>query len=173
MVSKAAPAPIYAIPNNDPNAKKGKGPDETNDNKTIIDRESEDFQRFLNEMERKFSLEASPAIREQIVMDCWTKLKDKGGPFNKNALQMALEAVAQLQSPDAEVEIIFWASMPSAKMLEKTAKTAVRASKQFDSLFKLPLETRNRIRFASKPWLFSDAKRPIVSFVVTRLKSKR
>ena len=170
MIRKEAPSPIYAVPNNDPNAKKGKGPDDTNDEKQIIDREQEDFQRFLNEMERKFSLEASQPIREQVVLDCWTKLKDEGGPFNQNALQMALESVAQLQSPEAEIEIIFWASMPSPKMLEKSAKTAVRAAKQFDSLFKLPPSSRKRIRFASKPWLFSDAKRPIVSFVISRMK---
>ncbi len=170
-IAKTAPTPIYAVPSEDKQTgANNKGPDAVNDEMRILSRESDEFQRFLNEMQRQFEVHEGAPVHRQIVLDTWAKLGDNAMDLlDSKAIDVASEAISQLANPDVEVELIIWANMPSPKALEHAIERAEMAKQQIGQLFSLSAEQRNRLCFSAKPWLFVDAKRPTVSFVISRM----
>ena len=173
VFEKESPAPIYAFDDqtNPPHEDAPSvGPDDTDDGQRVVDREAENFQRFLNEIDRQFPVKEDPPIRSQIVFDSFERFeKNTDSLLGKHALQMAADAISQLDRPEFDVEIVVWSKMPSPKAIGRAMDQAEKIQQQVDALFYLTAQKRRRLRFSAMPWLFSDAKRPVMSFVVSRL----
>ena len=182
MVQKKAPAPLYAVhaPDENTDAPGRLGPDREPDQMRIIDRQTDEFKRFLAEVARQHEVQEQLPTRGQIVLDSFEKLRkqdqassstaDKAWqPLQKNAIEVASEAISQLARPEFELEIVVWASLPSSTSLKRTMATAAAIEKQIDSSFRLDQFQQSKISFSAKPWLFVDAKRPKVSFILSRL----
>ena len=176
VFQKKAPAPIYAVadPNEDPESRKTLGPDSDPDEKRIIDRQTDNFKRFLSEMNRQHEVHEQLPTRSQVVMDSFENLeKQKGSnpppPLRTNAIQIASEAIGQLTRDDFELEIVVWAKMPSRLAMKRAMDTAFAIQKQIDKSFSISPAQRARLSTSAKPWLFTDAKRPRVSFVLSRM----
>lgn len=184
VYDKTAPAPIYAVSDQDEdkNSDSRLGPDDDPDNKRIIDRQTEEFKRFLNEVNRTFDVADQPPTASQIVFDSFEKLArprsanddpanvdPKYAPLQKNAIQIASEAISKLGSNQYELEVVVWANMPSPIAMKKSMVTAIAIQNQIDRSFNFTPEQRTRISTAAKPWLFVDAARPKVSFILSRM----
>ncbi len=172
LMAKTAPSPIYAVPNNadNPGNRKGEGPDEEINSQRIINRETDNFHRFLNEVKRQYSVETHSSTQSQFVLDTWEPLGDVGEELlGPKSLQVASDAISQIGNPGMDIELVIWANMPSAKALQRAVEKAARAEEQIDRLFRLTETQRKRIRFSAKPWLFVDAKRPIASFIISKM----
>ena len=176
MTQKVAPTPLYAIESPEPTENGNRlGPDSDPNEERIIDRQTDEFKRFLSEMNRQFQVEEQPPTRSQIVFDSFEKLRKKKKnstvvePLKENAIQIASEAISQLRSDQYELEIVVWATMPSKTALKRSMDTAIAIQNQIDAAFTLDQSQRSRISTSSKPWLFVDAIRPKISFVLSRM----
>lgn len=172
VVEQQAPAPIYAFDDrkNEYDKEQTVGPDDVEDGRRVIDRQAENFQRFLNEIERQFPVREDAPIRSQVVIDSFERF-EKGTDelLGKNGLQAASDAISQLDNPEFDLEVVVWAKMPSPKAMATAMDQAEKIQTQIDKRFFLTDQKRRRLRFSAMPWLFSDAKRPIMSFVVSRM----
>ncbi|HMO14882.1 MAG TPA: flagellar motor protein MotB [Pirellulaceae bacterium] len=171
VIPKVDQAPIYAIQKNDPSERKSnRGPDDDDTTKVVKSRERDNFARFLNEMQYQFEVHAAPPIQAQIVFDSFEKLGAAEQPIlGPNALQLLSDAVQQASNSQFELEIIVWANLPSPGALSKAMASAQRIEQLLDNSFRLHPEVRKRISITAKNWLFFDAKRPKMSFVLSRL----
>ncbi len=179
VVTKTAPAPLYAVsdPNEDRESRNRLGPDSDVDQKRVIDRQSDNFKRFLSEMNRQHTVEEQLPTRSQIVLDSFENLaKHKGEdltkPLKQNAIQIASEAIGQLTRDDFELEIVVWATMPSRNAMKSSMETAMAIQKQIDRSFSLSPAQRSRMSTSAKPWLFVDTTRPRVSFILSRMDTR-
>lgn len=171
LVVKSAPSPLYAVPSekkleNDP----GRGPDDSDDGKRVINRQAENFQRFLSEMEYQFQVNEGNATQSQVVFDSFENLNtDSEDILGPRAIEIASDAISQLTNEQIELEVIVWANMPSPLALKKAMSKAQKIQAQLDRSFNFRGDQRQRVTASAKPWLFVDAKRPRASFVLSRL----
>jgi flagellar motor protein MotB len=170
-IDKKAPRPIYAVSAekelpDDP----GRGPDDEDDGRRIINRQAENFQRFLSEMEYQFEITEDRPTKSQVVFDSFENLvRDSDSPLGPNALQLAADSISQLSNADFELEIVVWANMPSPRALSKAMKQATLIHQQLERSFHFRGNQGQRLSTSAKPWLFVDAKRPRISFILSRL----
>lgn len=161
--------PVYAVAENDPaNGKKnGSGADNAND--SVINRQAENFQRFLNEMNYRFDVTAESPTQSQIVFDSFEKFGADKNILGPNAIQLASDAFMSLSDESFELEVIVWATMPSEFALKKSTELAKEVESQLFKSFSLSGRQRQRFSVSAQPWLFVDAARPKVSFVLSRI----
>jgi hypothetical protein len=172
VIQKDAPVPLYALAENldkNPLQEGSKGPDDENDSERKIDRDTENFQRLLNEIDRQFGLQSKKPVLNQIVFDSFELFKrSQHQTLSDHAIQLAAEILPVLQDDSKSVEIIVWATMPSPIIINKSMSKLVAIRQEIEEKFWIRQADRNRIRYTVKPWLFSDAKRPIISFVIAQ-----
>lgn len=179
LEQRVAPAPIYAFrdPDDEQDHPDQLGPDSDPDNERIINRQTDEFKRWLTDIESQFEVEESEPTKSQIVFDSFEQFRRPGrgkkafAPLQADAIEIASESITKLQLSDFEVEVVVWSPIPSRPSMMRTIDRAIVIESQIDRLFKLTKEQRTRISFSAKPWLFSDAKRPKVSFVLSRMAS--
>ena len=177
VVAKKAPSPIYAVPSDKDRSdtQKALGPDSNPDDERIIDRQTENFKRFLTKINRSFAVQETAPTRTQIVFDSFEKFNIKQPevtdyfPLKKDAIRIASEAIMKLTANDYKLEVIVWANMPGQKPLLKAMDLAIDVQDQIDAMFILTPEQRSRLQVSAKPWLFSDAIRPKLSFAISHL----
>lgn len=178
---KQDPAPIYAVgdPEDEQNYIERLGPDSDPDSGRIIDRQTENFKRFLTEMSRQFQVDEQLPTRSQIVFDSFEKLQKQGRsdpyqPLQQNAILITSETIGRLFfQPELELEVVVWATQPSRASMKRAMDTSVAIQNQIESSFQLTPEQLSRISVSAKPWLFTDAIRPKISFVLSRMDNRQ
>lgn len=178
MSQRKQPSPVYAF--SDPDQTRDHyeqlGPDEDADLQRIIDRQADEFKRYLNNISKQFDVLEQRPTQTQIVLDSFEQFERQNDstpyqPLKENAIQVASEAITKLLNGDYEVEVVIWANMPSSLAMQKAMERSFAAQEQIDSLFLLSVKQRSRLSFSAKPWLFSDAKRPKLSFILSQMDS--
>ena len=175
---KKAPAPVYAFKDPDQvrDHQNQLGPDEDPDKERIIDRQANEFKRYLTEMGKEAEVNEHRPTKAQIVLDSFEQFKkpydsEPHFPLKEQAILVASEAITKLLNGDYEIEIVVWADMPSSRAMKVAMDKSFAVQNQIDNAFLLSKTQRARLSFSAKPWLFSDAKRPKVSFVLSRMDS--
>ena len=171
MVQQKAQKPIYALAENMEKNEHSVGPDDTNKRDRIRDREKEDFQKFLTKVEKEFGLEQKASRMSQVAFDSFEPYKKPSGDLSDHALQLLSEAFGRLRVSNSHVEIILWADMPSPVIMKKFLQKSVEVKGEVESKFWLEDDTKSRISYRAKPWLFTDAKRPVLSVIYSALSS--
>lgn len=168
MIQRTSHAPIYALRENlDKNENPEKvGPDDTDENDQVKDRAKEKFQKFLSKIEKHFGLTTKPPISQQVVFDSFVPFNRKTGRLSEHAIQLAAEMIPKLRKPNVKLEVVIWVKMPSKKEIDRTLEKSLAVKEELETMFWIKGKNENRIRYSAKPWLFSDAKRPIMSFVL-------
>lgn len=169
MLQQESQMPIYALSDNmDQNLGKV-GPDDVDEKQRIIDRDNEQFQKFLSEINDTLDLKSSAELTNQLVFDSFEPFDRGTGGLSKHAIQLLSEAFARLRRPNVQVEIIVWANIPSQKNLASKLDRTLKVREEVESRFSVNPKDKRRISYRTKPWLFSDAKRPIISIVVSEV----
>ena len=168
MLQQEAQKPVYALASNLESLGKI-GPDDTDANDRILDRDKEQFQKFLSEIERTFGLKAHKILQNQVVFDSFERFDRETGALSKHAVQLLSESIAKLREPNINIEIIIWATMPSQNNLTQRLEKSVQLRAEVERKFWLKPAEKERLKYRVKPWLFSDAKRPILSIVVSKV----
>ncbi|MEO1526407.1 MAG: flagellar motor protein MotB [Planctomycetota bacterium] len=171
MLQQEAQLPVYALAENldkNPDQTGNVGPDDTDAKDRVKDRQKQQFQKFLAEIESSFGLADQSPVEGQTVVDAFGPIIDLDGEPSRQTIQLLSDAIAKLRQPGTNLEVIVWANMPSQQALERKLKTSERLRGEVEKAFWLSPVERTRIRYRVKPWLFSDAKRPTVSVVYSK-----
>ncbi|NND98565.1 MAG: hypothetical protein HKN47_14690 [Pirellulaceae bacterium] len=167
-IQQNAQKPVYALAKNMDTSQGKIGPDDTTKQDRIKDRDKEQFQKFLDDIEKSMGLRDHQPLTDQTVLDSFERWDRDTGAMSTHAVQLMSEAIAKLRNPDTNIEVIIWANMPSQKNLEQQLKKSISFRAQVEQMFWLKPTDKARIRYRVKPWLFADAKRPIVSVVLSK-----
>jgi flagellar motor protein MotB len=160
--------PLYALAENLDQNDLRVGPDDTDENQRILDRDQEQFQKFLSEIERQFGLKSNLPIQSQTVFDSFQPWDRKTDSMSTHAIQLLSGLISKLRQPDTSLEIIIWATMPSKRNLEQQLAKSIELRSHVEQVFWLKPSEKKRIRYSVKPWLFADAKRPVLSVVYSK-----
>lgn len=171
MVQQTAQKPIYALKENLSKNDGNVGPDDSDENDRIQDRDKEQFQKFLSRLDKEFNLEKLPSQKNQVAFDSFAAPNRETGGLSKHALQLISESLIKLRQSDAMVEVILWADMPSKGSLQRHLEQSHAVRREVESKFWLEGDAQKKIRYRVKPWLFSDAKRPVITVVCSELQS--
>ena len=169
-VAKDFTSPLYLAADLDDNppAKDPTGPDEDNGLR-VVDREAEEYQRFLNELERVSSVENLPEVEGEVEFDLFNNISSDP-PYLSEPYKKALQRVLPvLRKNTHQVEIVVWATTPSPSAWTRAARQASGMMNEMAAASKLKPEQRSRMSAVGQPWLFSDVKRPVASIVVRKI----
>ena len=167
------PKPIYGLADNlDKNESPSKvGPDEEGDER-ILNREVEQFQKYLHAMQQVVQLKKRETRVDQTAVDAFGSMLEEDGKFSPHAQELITRASTHLRSPSSSVELIFWANMPSTASFKSKLEYSAKIREEIYANFWFKEDAKNRFPIRVKPWLFSDAKRPIYTLVFSKLASE-
>ncbi|MEM6469465.1 MAG: flagellar motor protein MotB [Planctomycetota bacterium] len=166
VLQQKAQKPIYALAENKNNPEDDNGPDEQNNKQRSIDREKEQFQKFLTELENQLDLSSLPPVENQVVFDSFQPNDPTTGRLSMHAVQLISEAVTKLRNSDATLEIVLWADLPSAGSLDRKLAKSRDLREEVERTFWMRSVEKSKVRYRVKPWLFADAKRPYLSVIL-------
>lgn len=165
-------APLYMVAGEvDEPMLQGNGPDETDDGGRIIDREAEQFSRFLEEARRIATVQQEPGIKAEVSLDVLAALP-QDGPLMSPELKATLAQVRPAFSkPDRVIEIVVWATTPSQSAWTRAVEQAQAIRQEAIEYMNLTDEQLPRITAVGRTWISSTLKRPSVSVCLRRLES--
>ena len=164
-------SPLYMVPDDVPTETEanGTGPDEDNDQLRVIDRETEQFERFLAEMERMSKVEPEEKAKGEVVFDIYSPLSPEPPHLKGQAIDAFKQTLPLLRRPDYRDEIIVWATTPSSTAWLRASRQAASIRDQVTTAARLNSDQSRQIIAVGRPWLYSDVKRPVFSLVVRRM----
>ena len=165
-------APKYIV--NGPDEKqdhnqKSTGPDDVDDRQRIIDRQEDDFQRFLQEAKRLHSVKPIADVSGEVAFDVLNRLPPEAPYMTEGLRQIILNAAPTLRRPGYSMRLTVWASMPSKTAWLKAVTIATALRGEVNVLLK-DAGVSTPIEAVGQAWISSTEKRPSVSVVVQKLK---
>ena len=142
------------------------------DNRRILDREKDQYQRFLQSLRQVNNLEQDKDVAGEVSFDILEPFPpSSSGTLINPELRAALTGVGpMLRRNDYAVEIVVWTTMPSERSWNRALQTAHRLQKEAADLLRLPPNQQGRISAVAQPWISSEMKRPRVTVTLRRLK---
>ena len=144
------------------------GPDKDADKLRVIDREAEQFERFLRDMDQRFAAQPKQEATAETVFDIFNKIPTEGpilvGPYRQSALEVASRAI----DPDFSIEFTVWATTPAESAIRRAARQAQQIQQEFYQMLQLAPEDQRRITATARVWFDSKAKRPVASITVRK-----
>lgn len=166
-----ARSPLYFVPDpeerepeNDPT-----GPDDDSDESRVIDRESEQFQRFLDEIKRLTPPKKERDVDGEVSFDILGKLPQKGSPMTRDVKNAVANIGAMLRKTDYSMQITVWATTPSQTAWTRAVRQAADLRTESIQLLRLTPEQQARVTASGRTWISSDVERPAVSITLRRL----
>ena len=164
-------SPLYMIsdPEQRPPDSNGTGPDDENDTERIVDRQRDDFHRFLQEIRRLNQLEAQPGIEGEVTFDILGKLPGEGSPMTPTVKETLNGIGPMLRQADYAIEITVWATTPSQTAWTRAVQQSEALLKETVRYLRLTPEQQKRVTAVGRTWISSDIKRPAASVTLRRL----
>lgn len=166
-----AASPIYEVDgpqDGPPGENPGGGPDKEENCLRVIDRDKEQFERFMTEMEHIYNVEELPKTQGRIVYDLFDRLNSQSPLLTAQHQRAMADVVPLLRRPHYRVEIVVWATTPGATAWKRAALLSAQIRDEILQVASLKPNEAKRLQAVGKPWLLSDEKRPVLSFVVTK-----
>lgn len=166
------PAPLYIVAPEtlEEPGRDAEGPDDEADRRRIIDREQEDYQRFLYELSRWNDLSPTASVDGEVVFDLFTPPRNKPPHAPPELLSAARQVAPVLRRKGYEVDLTVWATTPSDSAWSRAADWSVRLRRELVDYLRLSEVQGRRFRAGARPWGSSTAERPTMSITVRRLK---
>lgn len=153
-----------AEPNLDP-----KGPDANDNDLPVIDREAEQFQRFVNEMERQSERTQLPKTNGQITFDFFNRLNREPPYLTEEYDNLKAQLISLLARDDYQLDLIVWATTPGASAWARAAEQASAVVAELLESTNTRLRDSQQLQALARPWPYSDVKRPVLSIVVRKV----
>ena len=165
------PSPMYIIPSDEPQEVDhvAKGPDKDGDSMSVRDREQDDLERFLLEMQSLHQVKEQKSVAGQVAFDRMPALPHDGNPIDAGMQQQLLQFAPILRRGGYELEIRVWATTPGPAAWQRAATQAEEIRRGAIGFLKLPEHQTTMISSTSSPWHSSKVKRPSVSFLLRRV----
>jgi len=164
-------APLYMVPDPDENTpdRNGSGPDDNDDAGRILDRQQEDFHRFLQEMRRRSPLEAQPDVAGEVSFDILGKLPPPGSPLMPE-FREALNGIGpHLRQSGYAVEITVWATTPSQTAWIRAVEQADQMRSDALKYLRLSAAQSRQVTAVGRTWISASVRRPAASITLRRL----
>ena len=165
--------PLYMV--GDPEQEdfgRGVGPDDTDDGGRIVDREEEQFSRFLSEIQRVSATKREPDITAEVTFDVLGKMPSEG-PMMSPELEETLKQVRTVfRSKEYAVEITVWATTPSQSAWTRAVNQAIEVRNETITFLKLEPGKQQSITAVGRTWISSELKRPAASITLRRMGPK-
>lgn len=164
-------SPVYVVPSEseDDISLKATGPDDTEDLQRVIDWEQEDFQRFLNEIERWHKLRPEPATEGEVAFDLFNFLGTGAHVAPEEVFTAVRQLAPLLRRDDYELEVTVWATTPTATAWKRAVDQAGAIRQEIVDYLQLGVRA-SRVSASGRPWESPTARRPTVSLIARRLK---
>lgn len=166
------PSPLYVVPDEEENESFGNasGPDKDGDNSWVRDREQEDYERFLTELERFHEIDSVPPVEGEVSFDRMKRLPRQEPLLDQAMREMLIPLAPMLHRPGYEIEIVVWATTPGKSAWTRSVRQARQLHAEAKELFGASVD-HSRLTATGKPWIHSDVERPVVSVIVRRQQS--
>ena len=193
------PSPLYIVPDRD-DLGNASGPDDVPDTTWVRDREQEEFERFLLEIDRLHHVQQLAEATGEVTFDRMSRLPQEPPLLDQQMREMMIPLAPLLNRPDYEIEIVVWSTTPSksawkrsvrqanelrneaVRLLRKgvtSDRSALVQSLAHDSeqtapggLLGFGPQDSQKLIATGKPWMYSDVKRPAASVTVRRLRKR-
>lgn len=164
-------APLYVVPDDSGEESFGNaaGPDEDGDNTWVRDREQQEFERFLNELERLHAIRRARDVAGEVSFDRMSPLPREAPHFDREMRELLVALIPMLKRRDYEIEIVVWATTPSRTAWTRSVQQADQIRNEAIAVLHLRPEEAQRLTAIGKPWIHPDVKRPAVSVIARRL----
>lgn len=162
-------APRYVIPTDNEEEATGlpTGTDDTYQNERVLNRQEEDFQRFIQEIQRLHSAEELPKITGEVTFDVFGVLPSEPPYMNDELKQILIDSAPAVRRPGHSLQLIVWARMPSESAWRRAIQQAQGLRKEARQLLG-PAADRFPIEATGQPWISQSARRPGASVVIQR-----
>lgn len=170
---KNAVAPMYQV--GDPDSEEaglGAGPDEIDEGR-IIDREEEQFSRFLERLRQVSPAQKQKDIEGEVSIDILGTLPENTPLMTPEMEKTLIQIRAMLRQPDRSLEITVWATTPSQTAWTRAVRQANQLRDEAIELLQLGPFEQQRLTASGRTWISSKVKRPAASVVLRRLESSR
>jgi hypothetical protein len=150
----AASSPQYEVPPIDTEADHAgnSGPDDDPDNQRILNWQKEQFQNFLNEMDRTTPVRQDTDIDGEQRFDVLGSLPHEGPILNAERTEAIKEFAAMLRRPGTEIELTVWCTVPSEKAWNRAIRQASQLRKETIQLLQLPPDQQLKLSANARPW---------------------
>lgn len=145
------------------------GPDKDGDTTYVRDREQENYERFLNEMQRLHDSRKEEEIEGEVAFDRLEPL-EHAEPIDEELKRQLLTIVPMLQRNEYEVEIRVWSTTPALTAWKRAAEHAVKIEAYTRSFFERSGRTPAHLTATASLWTSPDLQRPSLSLIVRRLR---
>ncbi len=165
------PAPLYMVPDPEQTTpdRNGAGPDDVDDNSRILDRQKEDFHRFLQEMRRRSPLEAQPDVAGEVTFDILGKLPRTGSPLMPEFREALNGMGPRLRQSGYAVEITVWATTPSQTAWIRAVEQADQLRSDAVKYLRLGEAQSRQVTAVGRTWISASVRRPAASITLRRL----
>ena len=165
------PSPLYIVSDDEEEASDtaANGPDENGEASHVQDREQDDLERFLLDMEKLHNAKAQKGITGEVAFDRMRPLPHDGDPMDDVMQQQLLKFAPILRRAGYELEIRVWATTPAPSAWLRAATQASRIHAAALTFLKLRSDQAPKLTATASPWHSSTIQRPAVSFLLRRV----
>jgi len=140
------------------------GPDDVDSKRRSLDREREEFEVFMRDVDSAFPVAALPTAQGEVAFDVFERLGRKP-PYLPAAAERLLPQVLPLLSNETyRVRVVVWATTPSPSAWRRAVTQASAVVNELKA--RLPADQHARLQAVGQPWTSSTEKRPSMSFLV-------
>jgi len=146
------------------------GPNEDSEIQSV-DREKEEFSRFLNEMDLMASLDKGVETTGETTFDFFEKFSDEPPYLPSNYDVIAIRILPVIRRAGYRVELIVWAPTPAASAISRSVLRANELRNRIlsDAGITPKGDVAKRLFGLSRTWPYAKMKRPIMSVVIRRV----
>ncbi len=160
QLAAAAPTFVVSDPTGETEPGNGVGPDDEHDQQRIIDRQKEDFHRFLNMIDDSAiaRLTAAPAIEGEFYVDILGSLPHEGRIMN-DEIEAAVKGVSKTRrQPAHEVELTVWCTTPAPDSWKRAIRQARQVRQETIELLRLSPEGQKKLTAVARVWPWKSMK---------------
>ena len=164
--------PIYYV-DDEGNAKgQGAGPDDEDNDLRVIDRQKEQVQRIVTELENLFAIDQNNRSFSEIEFDLFDSIGKSPDMLGASAKKVILKCIPLCKRPGYRVELIVWTPTPSPSAWERSAIKAQEIRKEVLRDFSRIGLKPDRLSTSSRVWISSTEKRPTMTVRVIKVASQ-
>ncbi|MCA8995958.1 MAG: flagellar motor protein MotB [Planctomycetaceae bacterium] len=160
-----SPSPLYLSESKDPENVQQLGPDPEDDSIYVRDRELEDFERVLHELERLHKFTQERSVEGEVSIDRLSPLP-KDGRLDEEFRKLLVQTVSAFQQPSAHVELIIWTPVPSSAAWKRASVQAHQLRIASQEFLKLTPNEAGRFTASARQWSDPKLKRPTATLVI-------
>ncbi|MCA9263012.1 MAG: hypothetical protein KDA60_04165 [Planctomycetales bacterium] len=170
-ISKGEVSPLYAIEGEEKEEDQrgfSSGPDDEDDALRVINREEDEFERFMREMGRLSKVDQLPYTNGEAVFDFFEPLASEAPLVTGKYAEVVDQCLPLLYRPNYQIEVIVWATTPSPTAWRRAMRQSQQFGNEIAAKGNLPPPARGKVLPVGHPWIDSDVKRPVMSIIVKK-----